>query len=147
MQQPDDDLQGIAMIMTSEQETIAQAHRWADLANEHKRAVYECNAMADATLQGYATMRAFTVGVKVAAVYREQDGALWQVTGVYAGIDSDVTGVERIDTFAELRPVEVDKFLQGVAPYVGTTVIALDKWHEAGLTPTELVCPLEDADQ
>lgn len=135
------------MIMTSEQETIAQAHRWADLANEHKRAVYECNAMADATLQGYAIMRAFAVGVKVAVVYRERDGTLWQVVRVFAQIDSDASGAERINTFAGLRGVENLTLLHRIVPYVGTTVIALDKWHEAGLTPTELVCPLEDADQ
>lgn len=135
------------MIMTSEQETIAQAQRWANLANEHKRAIYECNAMADATLQGYAIMRAFAVGVKVATVYREQSGALWQVTGVFARIDSDASGAERINTFAGLRGVEAHTQLCRIDAYVGTTVIALDKWHDAGLTPTELVCPLEDADQ
>lgn len=135
------------MIITSEQETIAQAHRWANLANEHNRAVYECNAMADATLQGYAIMRAFAVGVKIAAVYREQDGALWQVVRVFAQIDSDASGAERINTFAGLRAVEAVTRLRRVVPYVGTTTVLLDKWHEAGLTPTELVCPLEDADQ
>lgn len=135
------------MIMTSEQETIAQAHRWANLANEHNRAVYECNAMADATLQGYAIMRAFAVGVKIAAVYREQDGALWQVVRVFAQIDSDASGAERINTFAGLRGVEAYTQLRSVVPYVGTTTVLLDKWHDAGLTLTELVCPLEDADQ
>lgn len=135
------------MILTSEQETIAQARRWADLANEHKRAVYECSTLADAALQGYATMRAYAAGVKVAAVYREQGGALWQVVRVFAQIDSDNSGAERINTFVGLRGVENYTLLHRTVPYVGTTVIALDKWHEAGLTPTELVCPLEDADQ
>lgn len=124
------------MISSTPQETIAQWRQWCTLALAHTRQAQECNQLAQAALQGYATVKGQAAGVVVGAVYGEDDRVFWQVTNLSAQIDSGEDGRQRIVVFVQL--CAVDGQGRPIVPGVEVELL-LDKWDSTRYRATDIV--------
>lgn len=122
------------MIITSTEQGVLDQHdRWIEQHMEYVRQARECNHMAMATLQGYANVKASGANVRIGSVYDAADG-YYQVTGVFAQIDSDCNGVRHIDVYVAMRGVDGDG-----NPQCGVSCELLATWQAQGYALTEIV--------
>ncbi len=130
------------IITTTEQGVLDQYDRWIEQRNEYSRQARECNHLALATLQGYANVKAHGANVRVGAVYKAADG-YYQVTGVFAHLDSDRNCVRRINVYVEMRLVDgAGNPLRGGNSSACAEFLVV--WETMGYALTEIVgAPLE----